>query len=74
MHSLGEFSMILNKVKQRIRQGNWGDIINFTSLVGLIGSFGQANYSASKAGVLELTMNSCKNIDFLNSNKFRSNI
>ncbi|MCX7725572.1 MAG: 3-oxoacyl-[acyl-carrier-protein] reductase [Chitinispirillaceae bacterium] len=32
-----------------------GKIINIASIVGLIGNFGQANYSASKAGLIGLT-------------------
>jgi 3-oxoacyl-[acyl-carrier protein] reductase len=33
----------------------WGRIINISSVVGLIGNKGQANYAASKAGLLGLT-------------------
>lgn len=33
----------------------WGRIINMTSVVGLMGNKGQANYAASKAGVCGLT-------------------
>ncbi|HUF26241.1 MAG TPA: 3-oxoacyl-[acyl-carrier-protein] reductase [Gemmatimonadaceae bacterium] len=33
----------------------WGRIINITSIVGLIGNKGQANYAASKAGLIGLT-------------------
>jgi 3-oxoacyl-[acyl-carrier protein] reductase len=33
----------------------WGRIINITSVVGLIGNKGQANYAASKAGLIGLT-------------------
>uniref|UniRef100_A0A1S4CXX2 3-oxoacyl-[acyl-carrier-protein] reductase n=1 Tax=Nicotiana tabacum TaxID=4097 RepID=A0A1S4CXX2_TOBAC len=32
-----------------------GKIINIASVVGLVGNFGQANYSAAKAGVIGLT-------------------
>jgi len=35
---------------------HWGRIINISSLAGLIGSPGQANYSASKAGLIGLTL------------------
>jgi len=33
----------------------WGRIINVSSVVGLIGNKGQANYAASKAGLIGLT-------------------
>lgn len=37
-----------------------GNIINISSVVGIIGNVGQANYSASKAGVIGLTKTSAK--------------
>ena len=33
----------------------WGRVINVTSMNGEIGSFGQANYAAAKAGLVGLT-------------------
>jgi NAD(P)-dependent dehydrogenase (short-subunit alcohol dehydrogenase family) len=36
-------------------QGKGGRIINTTSLSGLLGNFGQANYSSAKAGIYGLT-------------------
>jgi len=33
----------------------WGRIINIASVVGLVGNKGQANYAASKAGLIGLT-------------------
>lgn len=38
----------------------WGRIINITSVVGLIGNRGQANYAASKAGLIGLTKSVAK--------------
>jgi 3-oxoacyl-[acyl-carrier protein] reductase len=36
-------------------KARWGRIVNITSVVGLSGNAGQANYSASKAGLIGLT-------------------
>jgi 3-oxoacyl-[acyl-carrier protein] reductase len=36
-------------------KGRWGRVINITSVVGETGSAGQANYAASKAGMIGLT-------------------
>jgi len=36
-------------------RGRWGRIVNLASVVGLIGNAGQANYSASKAGIIGFT-------------------
>jgi 3-oxoacyl-[acyl-carrier protein] reductase len=44
-------------VKQRS-----GRIINLSSVVGLMGNFGQTNYSSSKAGLLGLTKSSAKEL------------
>ena len=36
-------------------KARWGRIINITSVVGITGNFGQANYAAAKAGVIGFT-------------------
>lgn len=47
--------------KQMIKQRS-GKIINIASVVGLMGNIGQANYSASKAGLIGLTKTSAKEL------------
>ena len=41
--------------KQVVAQGGGGRIVNTTSVSGMLGNFGQANYSAAKAGIYGLT-------------------
>ncbi len=42
-------------VTRSMMKRRWGRIVNITSIVGLTGNRGQANYSASKAGLIGLT-------------------
>jgi len=43
-------------------KARWGRIINVASVVGLIGNKGQANYAASKAGIVGLTKSAAKEL------------
>jgi len=54
-----------NCTKQAIRpmmRKKWGRIINISSIIGLIGNPGQANYAASKAGIIGFTKSVAKEI------------
>ena len=55
----GCFLMTRAVAKYMIKQ-RYGRIINMASVVGLIGNFGQANYAASKAGIIALTKSCAK--------------
>lgn len=49
-------SFILNKAAfKKMMKKRWGRIINITSVVGVTGNPGQANYAASKAGLIGMS-------------------
>lgn len=57
----GTFHCIRHAARQMIRQRS-GRIINMASVVGIQGNAGQANYAASKAGIIGLTKAAAKEL------------
>src|SRR4029077_14138377 len=55
VHLKGTFLCTQAAAKQMVSQGGGGRIVNTTSVSGMMGNFGQANYAAAKAGIYGLT-------------------
>ena len=55
VHLNGTFFCSQAFAKQVVTQGGGGRIVNTTSVSGMLGNFGQANYAAAKAGIYGLT-------------------
>jgi 3-oxoacyl-[acyl-carrier protein] reductase len=52
----------IRAVQRGMMKRRWGRIINIASVVGLIGNKGQANYAASKAGLIGLSKSVAKEL------------
>ena len=52
----------IRAVSRGMMKRRWGRIINITSVVGIMGNKGQANYAASKAGLIGLTKSVAKEL------------
>ncbi len=63
----GTFNCTKAVSKVMIKQRS-GKIINIASIIGIIGNAGQANYSASKAGIIALTKTTAKELASRNIN------
>lgn len=57
----GTFNMVRHVSNVMLKQRS-GSIINMASVVGITGNMGQANYAASKAGVIGLTKSAAKEL------------
>ncbi|MGB4520724.1 MAG: 3-oxoacyl-[acyl-carrier-protein] reductase [Candidatus Omnitrophota bacterium] len=63
----GTFNCTKAVSKVMIKQRS-GKIVNIASIIGIIGNAGQANYSASKAGIIALTKTTAKELASRNIN------
>lgn len=55
VHLTGSFLCLRAAAAKLKDQGQGGSIVNTTSVSGLVGNFGQANYASAKAGIYGLT-------------------
>jgi 3-oxoacyl-[acyl-carrier protein] reductase len=64
-HLRGAF-LCTKQVLRSMTGQSWGRIINISSLAGILGNAGQANYSAAKAGLIAFTKSIAKEVGSLN--------
>src|SRR3989304_4092838 len=57
----GPFTLI-GRLLPSMVESKWGRIINITSIVGQIGSFGQSNYAVAKGGLMAFTKTLAKEV------------
>lgn len=60
--NLGGAFYLIRALAPRMRQQGYGRIVNITSINGLRGKFGQANYTAAKAGMIGLTKTAAREL------------
>ena len=53
--NLNSSFLLANILSKSMIKKKWGRIVNITSVVGHTGNYGQANYSASKAGIVGMS-------------------
>jgi len=63
----GSFNCLKAVSRSMLKQHS-GKIINVASIIGIVGNAGQANYSASKAGIIALTKSAAKEFSSRNIN------
>jgi 3-oxoacyl-[acyl-carrier protein] reductase len=63
----GTFLMTKATAKYMMKQ-RYGRIVNVASVIGIMGNFGQANYAASKAGIIAFTKSCAKELAGRNIN------
>jgi 3-oxoacyl-[acyl-carrier protein] reductase len=61
VHLTGTFNCLQAVVPGMIERG-YGRIVNVTSAAGVLGTIGQINYSAAKAGILGITKSAAKEL------------
>jgi len=64
----GTFNCSKAVAKYMMKQKSNDKIVNIASVIGLVGNIGQANYSASKAGIIGLTKSIAKELALRNIN------